>query len=568
LIQDVYEPLGAYRDEFRDKFARLTREKFRELTERSGIDVDANRRQVAVVERLQEKLASARNRRSTFGILMALAFVGCVFAFVFLAMSENLTTEAQAGCGIGAVAGFALGLWMVVLYHNVSGRIKALEVEEAAERRKAWEQMAPLNRLYTWDVTVKLIEATVPRLEFDPFFTAKRLRDLQRIYGWDGSFNDGKSIVFAQSGVINGNPFLFGEYLEQDWGEETYYGSIQISWTETEEDSEGRLRRVTRHQTLTASVVKPIPTYSRNKLVVYGNDAAPNLTFSRQPSGLDDDDLFDGFRKRWRLHKLKKFSQNLEDDSDFTLMANHEFETWFRAKDRDNEVEFRLLFTALAQTQMMALMKDQKIGYGDDFAFIKDHRLNYLYPKHLRDAAIDTAPERFHDWNYDRAAHVFIAFNEKYFKDAYFALAPVLAIPLYQQTRTHEEIWKDVIDQEGSCFWEHEALANYYGGDRFRHPDCITENVLKTEVVNRRDGVSDVAVTAYGYRGEDRVDYEEVYGGDGNYHTVPVKWVEYLPVERTSRMRLSEAEKPGGDFMSGFDGSAAALFRRGIRSYL
>lgn len=568
MIQDVYEPLSAYRDEFREKFARLTREKLKSLTEQSGIDVAANRKQVAVVKRLQGELGDAWGRRSLYGFLMALGFIGGVIAFVVVGMNDGLAHEAQAGCVIGGVIGIALGIWMISLYSSISDHIKSLEAKEKTERNKTWKQMAALNRLYTWDVTVKLIEATVPRLCFDPFFTAKRLRDLKRIYGWNDGFNDGKSILFAQSGVINGNPFLFGEYMEKEWGEETYTGTLDIEWEEEEEDSEGHVHMVTKYETLTASVTKPIPVYTKNKLLIYGNDAAPNLTFSRKPSGFDDDGMFDGIRKKWRLHSLKKLSQNLDDDSDFTLMSNHEFETWFHAKDRDNEVEFRLLFTALAQTQMMALMKDQSVGYGDDFAFVKDHKLNFLFPRHLRDAVLDTAPERFHDWDYDRAVNTFITFNEKYFKDAYFALAPILAIPLYQQTRTHEEIWKDVIDPEGSCFWEHEAVANYYGDGRFKHPACITQNILKTEVVNRRNGVSDVEVTAYGYRGEDRVDYEEVYGGDGHYHSVPVEWVEYLPVERTSEMRLSEAEKPGGDFMSGFGTSNAALFRRSIRSYL
>ena len=31
---------------------------------------------------------------------------------------------------------------------------------------------------------------------------------------------------------------------------------------------------------------------------------------------------------------------NHTDDSDFTLMNNHEFETWLHAKNRDNEVEY------------------------------------------------------------------------------------------------------------------------------------------------------------------------------------------------------------------------------------
>ena len=547
----------------------MAEEKFLELTERSGVDVTANRAQVKVIRRLESELDGVRGKRTLLGWLTALLFIAVAIVAVFLYLNwAQLDAQPRFGGVAGGVLALALGVWTSVLFGRTGERIRELEGKIAAAKEVAWRQMEPLNGIYTWDITTRLIEATVPRLQFDPFFTAKRLRDLKRLYGWSDEFNEGKSVVFAQTGVINGNPFVFGEYRDQNWKLKTYTGRLEISWWETERDAEGRPRRVRRTQTLTGSVEKPVPVYSNRKLLIYGNDAAPNLSFSREPSGLDDRDVFDGVREKWRLHKLKKYSQNLDDESDFTLMANHRFEAWFHAQDRDDEVEFRLLFTALAQTQLMALMEDRKVGYGDDFAFVKNCRINLLRSKHLDSAPIDTAPERFRDWDYDRAFKNFRTFNEKYFKDVYFALAPLLAIPLYQQTRTHEEIWKDVLDGDGANFWEHEAIANYYGDERFRHPDCITDSILKTRVVRRADGVSDVAVTAYGYRGESRVDYVEVWGGDGNCHEVPVEWTEYLPVDRTSQMTLSESAAPRGAFAADFDRSPAALFRRSIRSFL
>ena len=55
MIEDVYEPLARYRDEFRKQFATLAREKFKELTERSGVDVKANRALVAEIKKLQRE---------------------------------------------------------------------------------------------------------------------------------------------------------------------------------------------------------------------------------------------------------------------------------------------------------------------------------------------------------------------------------------------------------------------------------------------------------------------------------------------------------------------------------
>ena len=568
MIEDVYEPLARYRDEFREKFAALTREKFKELTNRSGVDVRANRALVAEVKRLQTQADSASTKKRCYGCLMAVGFVGAVAALIGAIVQSG--TDGQGVCILGIVAGLALGIAMIPLFSAVAKLLESLESRIVKKKGDAWRQMEPLNRLYTWDMTGKLIEATVPRLAFDPYFTADRLASLQGQFGWDDSFNDGKSIIFAQSGVINGNPFVFGHYLDMEWGEKTYEGAKEISWTEWEEDADGKMHRVRRHETLYAHVTKPIPVYNEQKLLVYGNDAAPNLSFSRQPSGLTgkDGELWSAIRKKWRLSRLKAFSRDLTDDSNFTLMSNHEFETWFHAKDRDHEVEFRLLFTPVAQTQMLNLMKDTTVGYGDDFTFIKQRKVNVLFSQHLNEATIDTDPSRFHNWNYDEAAAYFLSFNERYFKDAYFALAPLLSIPLYQQMRTHEDIWKGVLGHKAASFWEHEAVANYHGESKFKHPSCITRSILKTQVVERENGESTIAVTAHGYKGVDRVDYEEVYGGDGEWHKVAVHWTEYLPVQRTSNLCLSENDAPSDLFKQRAAASGGSAYRRSILSFL
>ena len=569
MIEDVYEPLARYRDEFREKFARLAREKFKELTQKSKVDVSANRALVKEIRALQSNADSARSKKTCYGWLMAIGLIGAAVAMAIIVAVGGSGPEVQSWCGIGIAAGLVLGCAMIPRYRAAARLLANLESQIASKQSVAWEQMEPLNRLYTWDITTKLIEATIPRLEFDPYFAADRLADLHRHFGWNDSFNDGKSVIFAQSGVINGNPFAFGHYLEMEWGEKTYEGTKEISWTEWEEDANGKTRPVHRHETLRAHVTKPIPVYNEQKLLVYGNDAAPNLSFSRQPSGLTgtEKELWGKIRKKWRLNRLEAYSRNLDDDSNFTLMSNHEFETWFHAKDRDNEVEFRMLFTPVAQTQMLNLMKDTTVGFGDDFTFVKKQKINVLFSKHLNAATIDTDPSRFHNWDYDGAAKFFVSFNEQYFKDAYFALAPLLSIPLYQQTRTHKDIWKGVLGRPASSFWEHEAAANYHGEDKFKHPSCITRSILKTEVVRLDGDESTVAVTAYGYRGVERVDYKEVRGGDGNWHDVPVKWIEHLPVQRTSNMCLSESENPSDAFKSRA-ATLGSVYRRSILSFL
>ena len=262
------------------------------------------------------------------------------------------------------------------------------------------------------------------------------------------------------------------------------------------------------------------------------------------------------------MKDLQEYSENLDDDSNYTLMANHEFETLFNARNRDNEVEFRLLFTSLAQEQILKLMKDDRIGYGDDFTFIKREKINLLRSRHLSDFSLSTDPKIFHDWNFDRAHLNFLNINENYFKNLYFSLAPLLSIPLYQQTRTREDIYKNAISEQSS-FWEHEAIANYYGNEYFQHQDCVTENILKTEFVSRQGDIAKIRVIANGFGSRERIDYQMVWGGDGELHKVPIKWTEYFPVKKESYIYLSENPK-----YPPCNKPPNSIFRRNIYAYI
>ena len=565
MIEDVYEPLSRYRDEFREKFARLAEEKFEELKNTSGVNVEANIALVAEIRKLQKVKAGYETKRMWWGLLsgllILLAIAGGIGGYCY-------RTETFAAALFAAVPACLLlfFLWTWPAYKKVDAKINELSEKIEVKIKEAWDQMAPLNALFDWHITAELIEKTVPRIQFDRFFTEARLQDLRESFNWDDSFNEDLSVIHTHSGVINDNPFVFAELRRQDWVSETYYGHLEISWLERERDSDGKYRTVRRYQTLTASVSKPAPAYNHEKVLIYGNDAAPNLEFSRGPSDLSgaEKGVWNSIKRSHRLGKLKKLARNLDDDSDFTMMSNEEFELLFHAKNRNNEIEFRLLFTPLAQQQMVDFLNDKTVGFGDDFHFIKDNKINLILAEHLNDIDFSHDPERFYGYEFKEIKRIFLEYNKAFFKATYFALAPLLIVPLYQQTRTHASIYgKNGNDR--SAFWEHESLANYYGDSRFKHPDCITRNILKTRCVRRNSsGGATVEVTAYGFRGVDRMEYVSVYGNDGKWHKVPVKWIEYLPVQRTSAMELQDLP----DQSQIRQDKSHALLRRSIYSYL
>lgn len=544
MQKEIDNPVESFRDQFMAAFQEAAEKEFQRLLDASGVDAEENARLVKKIHSLEKELGSVNSRKSVFGCLMFLVIV-CVIIAGFVCYSSVENSDQQAtnySIGAAVVGVLLFFMWILPAFRSASKRARELKEKLEEAKQAAWEQMQALNERYDWDIITRLIRTVCPIINFDPYFTKGRLEELESHFRWDGSYNnEQRSVLFSQSGDLQGNPFAFAEVLAQDWGTKTYSGSITIHWEERERDADGKSYTVSRSETLTATVDAPIPTYGVEKFVIYGNEAAPDLSFSRWPSSLSNagDGWFDRMRMKSELKRLKEFSENLDDDSQYTLMSNHDFEVLFHAKNRDHEVQFRLLYTPLAMQQIVTLLKDKKVGYGDDFRYTKDHMINIVVPEHLREFSLSTDPSIYANYDLKAARDFFLKHNIEYFRQVYFSLAPILCVPLYQQHRTAKTIYGYTPGEESS-FWEHEGMANYLGEDRFKHPASITTNILKTSCVQRNGSTSTIAVTAHGYRGEERVEYVGKWGGDGKYHEIPVHWTEYLPVERTSQIQLSE----------------------------
>ncbi len=148
-------------------------------------------------------------------------------------------------------------------------------------------------------------------------------------------------------------------------------------------------------------------------------------------------------------------------------------------------------------------------------------------------------PRRFADYNYVRAERDFYRMNADFFRSIYFALAPLLCVPMYQQTRPIGDMYVHGTKQE-STFWEHEAIANLWGQDRFKAPSCVTDCILKTQEGPTVNGSKVIYVYAHGHYTVQRVSYISRLGGDGRWHDVPVFWDEYLPITGKGTMHLTE----------------------------
>lgn len=536
MIEDILSPLEQF-PAYKEKFREIAEKTFEELTTASGVDPEANRKLCIEIQDLKssnEKTSKTLTWWTVLCVIMWIVAVICAIICISDGFQSGWLTPTL--CIVGCVSMLVLLFWKI---HPIIKKYKTLKNEQETQikekEQSAWEMMAPLNRLYDWDVFNRMMTQTVPRLEFDPYFTNQRLADLVNSYGWDENFSKERSVMFSHSGLINGNPFVIARTRKMEWGTKEYKGELTVKWTTVEVDSEGK--RHTRHhsETLYASVHKPFPEYYEKTRLIYGNPAAPDLNFTREVNG---DKLEIGTRAyKRKLKDIEKFSQDLKND--FAMATNEEFEVLFTTTNRNNNQQYFLLFTPLAQENMINIIRDREHGYGDDFQFMKHRKLNTLTAEHMQDLPLDMNPHMFWNSNYDNAKQVFIQTTCENFRAIYFGFAPLLSIPMYQQIRPASAIYGTDMPRQSS-YWEHEALANFWGEDRFADPSCVTHSILKTSENRNNDGTVEVQVRAYGYRTQDRVDYVSKYCSNGNYYDVPVHWDEYLPVMGTGSFEMKE----------------------------
>lgn len=571
----IFDPLEEYRDKFKNLHNDNVNKLIDALILQSGVNLAENDLTVKDIKALEVKLNNekkelnkAKGWRGFLIFLTVILFAVALFFIYQATLGDMMQVNVGIGGAIGiAVGGVALAIGAIVINVKVfRPRIKASEKKVAELKAKldlkigeAWQQMNPLNALFDATMTPKLVEQTIPLLNMDPVFDSRRFDYLSRKYGLGEFTSENESAQFVQSGLIQGNPFLLARSLYMDMGTKTYTGSITVSYTVTVYVN-NKATTQTRTETLTASVTKPCPYYSNDTIIIYGNEAAPNLSFNRYPQlPLDwNKRVFDNIVKDGEKEMKKLAAQGLKSGKQFTPLGNTEFEALFHAFNRDHELEYRLLFTALGQSEIMDLIKDKTVGFGDNFEFHKAKELNVIRSRHSQAFDYSGNPSRYYHYDNQEIRRRFVTYNNDYLRYFYFNLAPILAVPLYQQQKPTEFIYQSEYKSHLS-FYEHEATVNQFPEIELKHPDSRTQNILKTKTIAKGVDFDTVEITSHGFRTVEHVDYIPRRAGNGSIHQVPVRWVEYIPVERQSlaNIKVLDDEKREQVFHGGMYGKIA-----------
>lgn len=580
MDEELLEPLEGYKSYYKDKFKEVAKEYFDKLKEDSKVDVEANietnkklKVKKAELEVLKKRLDGSKGVNTFLTVLLIGGIILAIGSIFFMA---------TAGYTVYKLIALILGIIFIVISVLIKTLVMKKKLQELKEKvnkkidecnlliNEAKKQMAPLNALFDWNIPVILTKKTIPTLEMDQFFDAKKYVYLNQKYGLTNN-DKNRSTVYCQSGTILGNPFLICKDYITSMVRKTYSNSITIHWTTRIHTKDGT-RTIHHSQILTGYVYRMAPSYRYSTYLVYGNEAAPKLSFSRFPTDVENmnDKQIEKFVKK-EVKKLdKKESKSLTDkdpNTNYSRFGNDEFEAIFGGTNRNNDVEYNLLFTPLAQSNILKLLKDkEKIGYGDDFIFDKRKCLNYVKSAHSQDIDYSAKPTNFMGYDIIDMEDFFIEYNSEWFKSFYFDLAPILSIPLYQSHKSKEFIYKEDILANLSSY-EYEVMANGFDPKLLKPDDACTPNIYKTEYIKTKGNTDEFNVIAYAYRGERRVTYVTKLGGDGHLHTIPVRWIEYFPVEKETKMSINKNNQSRYEFNSADHSKLANLnthFERGL----
>lgn len=560
MLEPILSPLHYYLRTAKDTHSRHTHEYMRLLSNTAQVDRDANARTVAKLKAKEAKLRTQQQSYSSKKTLRTVIIVLTIIADFIFSLYCFTSSMGEVAKALSLLGGLALSIFIVVFsckkinakLRTLGEQISLLQSEADVFRQEAWGQAQPLNVLFKEDDSLNLFTKTLPFITFDKCFTDTRLLELANGYGFPAGIGGEECILDTLSGELYGNPFVYVQKLSHRLGTKTYSGSISISWTTTGRDSQGRT--VTKHhsQTLTATITRPAPFYSTDTALYFGNDAVPNVNFSRTYAHVEDkSDAAVARTVRRGEKKIRRLEEKaLKAGDDFQGVTNTEFDVLFGATNRTDDLEFLQMFTPRAQESMLELLLYEE-GYGDDFSFVKNGKLCVIRSEHTQGKPLFPTARDYYSYDVVEAENSFIQQNETFFRSMYFDFAPLLLIPVYQQPLHRSE----PIHVGGLTAYNYEAMAYRLGA--LLDPDNIgTDVIYKTVLQDSHNGEAAVQVCAYAYQTVERVHYESMRGGDGHWHNVPVHWTEYIPVRRDSVIKIvkdSESNLPsGGAYYHGY----------------
>ena len=558
----IYHPKKEY-PKYKGILHEHAREYFDNLVKESKIDEEGNRLHVKQyntqlnIQRSAEKRLSGARTGLTFAIIgiVFLFLAAFICFFVPFIKIENLWWFFLISLALltGAI------VLLVFTIVSIGKKVKSSRDVVDKEKKKSQEllnicykDLETLNNSFDYLIPTRLMDDVIDILKMDDYLDNIRLTDLVQNYKFEAIPDINGTTLNVLSGEMLNNPFVLIDSRSRFMAPRMYTGRLVVTVRVRRTDSKGRSYYSTETQTLVATSYHPAPNYVDKTSLYYANEAAPNLIFSRNPSKASSMDA-KGQEKYVRNHMkdiLKQSETALKKGkSNFTPTGNDAFDVFFGANNRTNEIEFRLLYTALAQQNTLDLICDPS-PFGDDFTFKKNKKINIISSSHSQRFNYFWSLDNYRDYDIDHSREKFLTYVDDYFEALYFDFAPLLSIPLYQMHKGHPV--KESLYNYNYSMIEHEVMANKLDVSNFRvSTAALTERTMLSYKKAKKVGNIDVVtLNASSYETFPEVDMVPCTARDGSVHLVPVHWTRYEEVNEDKYFALYHANISKADFVS------------------
>ncbi|AJM71774.1 MAG1210 family protein [Mycoplasma yeatsii] len=538
----ILDPVQEF-ESYLHKNEEIIEKYFQEFTEQSEINIEKNRSQVKKINEAKHKLDRSNKvlkRVKIWSIINIIVIVVSTLIFAFfiwaLTSSQEMKNNEKPTAIICTVISSIIAtaflliqvLWTRKKRKEIDSIVSNANKTFKKELKKGYDQTRNLISLISHGTKEKIFSETMPLIKFNRFLGQKALDNFKKKYKPINYYYDKElSCTALKSGSVYNNPFILSSSSKFVIEPKEYFGTLTISWQETQGD-----KTVTKTQTLVASVVKPLPVRHDSSYLTFGIELAPNLNFTRTGAGLNQ------CSQKQKEKYAKKIEKSLykyaEKNLNFSPLTNTKFEAYFGAFDRNDDREFRLLFTPLAQENLVRLIEDNKASFGDNFDMIKQNKSLSITSNELIEFEMNDIYPSIESYSYDEIKEHFIQTNKWYFLNMYSIFAPYFAIPTLNSidSENKKESVKTVLSKP-----EIEAQLSMLPSSLFEHKQVKTTSLLYVQSFDEKTKIAQVV--SKGYDIVQRVDFVPVWGRDGNLHSVPVPWDEYVEYNNLNHVKIT-----------------------------
>ncbi|MDR0857111.1 MAG: hypothetical protein LBM76_01835 [Mycoplasmataceae bacterium] len=454
------------------KNKQIVEETLDSLIKSAGVNEEKNKETVAEIDRLDDVISKINSASSQKKTFLVLCFILLPLIFIWLPLYFHAKNKHNA-----------------LLSAEGAQDVSEVIAKRDKEVKTAYEQVNPLLNLIQTKLIMDIIEKTTGFIKFDDFLSEVNKKE----FAPKISFNDNESVQSCLSLSLFKNAAVIIKKLEMSTYMHTWYGTASYR------DSKGNT------STRMISTSLPAPKFSYETTVAIKNDIAESLNFNN----------YDKAKKLLPL-EVREF--------------NKRFPCW-----RNDEAQFRMLFTVLAQEEMLKVLdvnndfimeKDGKITTVTDTSSALD---NNKPDRHRVKEYLRKGNDEFMSWNnsdnspkislsatnvyhYDLATikENFIQLNESAFKDIYYMISPIIVFPAYQHFGKN----KPLTEKDWPSEYYIEGIINDGTNIEYIKPNINTQHIIKVSFVKDEGKCAKYNIECKGYHAYRDVIYQQ--GGSIN----------------------------------------------------